>query len=269
MLKNHFDAIEKYIPALSKIQENTGHSIHKGAPREAFVKEFLQRHLGEQIAIGTGEIISADSKPSEPRNQFDLVIYRNDYPKIDFGGGINGFLVESVIATIEVKSTLRQEDLAQSIKAARNIKKLKRHIFPSISTRRQWKNVLSYVVAYNGPAKMKTVYDWINPIYLSEGIAYPSMDQTKSRVVNFPSLSIDGIFVLGKGFVIFHNSPINFLEEDVYNQNPEIKWEVADSSDGNLLLLFLILTFVSTNILDPTPYVKGFSMPDENITSGP
>jgi hypothetical protein len=224
MLKNHFDAIEKHLLASSQIQENTGHSLHKGAPREAFVKEFLQRHLSGQIAIGTGEIISADSKSGEPRNQLDLVIYRNDYPKINFDGGINGFLVESVIATIEVKSTLRRKDLKQSIKAARNIKKLKRHIYLSSSTVRQWKNVLSYVVAYNGPARMKTVYDWINPIYSSEGIAYPSMDPAKSRDVNFPSLSIDGIFVLGKGFVNFHNTPIGFLKKEVYDQNPEIMY---------------------------------------------
>ena len=40
MLKSHFDAIEEYLLALSKIQENTGHSLHKGTPSSLSEKSF-------------------------------------------------------------------------------------------------------------------------------------------------------------------------------------------------------------------------------------
>ena len=98
MLKSHMDAVESALVVISKIPDNSGHSLHKGTPREAFIREFLQSHLPENMAFGTGEIIDANSKPGQQRNQFDIVIYRKSYPKLDFGGGVNGFLIESVIA---------------------------------------------------------------------------------------------------------------------------------------------------------------------------
>ena len=106
MLKSHIDTMENHLLAISQIPANAGHPLHKGTPREAFIKEFLASHLGEGVAIGTGEIIDANSGPNERRNQIDIVIHKRDYPKLDFGGGISGFLVESVVAIIEVKSTL-------------------------------------------------------------------------------------------------------------------------------------------------------------------
>jgi hypothetical protein len=234
-------------------------------PREMFVREFLTGHLSEQISVGTGEIIDADSKPRESRNQFDNVVYRRDYPKIDFGGGINGFLVESVIATIEVKSTLRKEDLEHSIKAASNLKRLKKHLYLSSSTIHRQDNVLSYVVAYKCPSKMATVYNWINSTYSSLNMGYPSADKGQAKNSPIPSLSLDGIFVLGKGFILFRSARISFLSKETYDQNPKGKWEVVNIAEGNLFVLFLVLTLASTNVLNPMAYAKNLSVPDENV----
>ena len=83
MLKTHLDAIEKKLSAQAVIQESTGHNLHKGTPREFFIKEFLQSHLPENVSIGTGEIIDSSSRPAQKRNQFDIVIYNNNY-KLDW-----------------------------------------------------------------------------------------------------------------------------------------------------------------------------------------
>jgi hypothetical protein len=53
------DAREDALIAISRIPANSGHSLHKGTPREAFIREFLESHLPENVAIGTGEIIDA------------------------------------------------------------------------------------------------------------------------------------------------------------------------------------------------------------------
>ena len=82
MLKAHFDALEKVLLYKYKISANSGHTLHKGTPREAFIREFLQSHLSKRVAIGTGEIIDAQSQPNEARNQFDIVIYNNTTDKI-------------------------------------------------------------------------------------------------------------------------------------------------------------------------------------------
>jgi hypothetical protein len=87
LLKAHLEAVEQHLLAISRIPTNAGHMLHRGTPREAFVKEFLIGHLSARLAVGSGEIIDASSLPRKQRNQFDIIIYRADYPKIDFGGG--------------------------------------------------------------------------------------------------------------------------------------------------------------------------------------
>lgn len=82
MLKTHMEAIEKSLITTSKIPASSGHSLHKGTPREAFIKEYLESHLPSNVAIGTGEIIDANSKPGDKRNQYDIVIYKRSYPKL-------------------------------------------------------------------------------------------------------------------------------------------------------------------------------------------
>lgn len=91
MLKSHMDAVENHLVSIAKIPANSGHTLHRGTPREAFIKEFLEGHLSANVAIGTGEIIDSTSLPRAQRNQYDIVIYKKNYPKLDFGGGINGF----------------------------------------------------------------------------------------------------------------------------------------------------------------------------------
>jgi hypothetical protein len=163
MLKSHMDAKEVALLAISKIPANSGHALHKGTPREAFIKEFLVDHLPSNVNIGTGEIIDADSLPNQSRNQFDIVIYKRNYPKLDFGGGIPGFLIESVIATIEVKSTLTSQELENATKASNAAKQLSPNVVQSFRTGYIPPKILNYVVAYDGPASMKTVYGWDQP----------------------------------------------------------------------------------------------------------
>ena len=64
MLLAHMSAVEEQLLATSKIPANSGHSLHKGTPREAFIREFLEAHLPSTLAIGTGEIIDSDSSPN-------------------------------------------------------------------------------------------------------------------------------------------------------------------------------------------------------------
>ena len=81
MLKTHFDLVEKMLLATSEVVTTAGHNLHKGLPREAFVREFLREHLSNSVGLGTGEIIDAQSGPGEKRNQIDLVLYDRDLPE--------------------------------------------------------------------------------------------------------------------------------------------------------------------------------------------
>ena len=266
MLKAHMDAKEDALVAISKIPANSGHSLHKGTPREAFIREFLVSHLPENVAIGTGEIIDANSRPGAQRNQFDIVIYKNNYPKLDFGGGISGFLIESVIATVEVKSTLTQIDLEQAIRAARNAKSLTPNVTSSFTSGYIPPKVLNYVVAYDGPEQMHTVYNWIPQIHGTLGITTPDLPQDESKRMNVSSPSIDGVFVLKKGFLYFDNVPNGFANSKARGDFPKLKWVFTNTTSGNLLLLFIMLQSATANIegkwLNPIPYLASFQVPD-------
>ena len=223
MLKAHIDAVENSLLATSRIPANAGHSLHMGTPRESFIRQFLQSHLSERAAIGTGEIIDANSRPGQRRNQLDIVIYKRDFPRLDFGGGINGFLAESVVATIEIKSTLTKDELQAATLAARNVKALRSNVITSFTTGYHPPAVLNYVVAYDGPTHMQTVHGWLPDIANTTGVIYPTLPIEPSQRIATASTGLDAIFVLGRGFIHFGNSPIGFFSDAVLTQNADAK----------------------------------------------
>jgi hypothetical protein len=265
MLKSHMDAVEQQLLATSKIPANSGHSLHKGTPREAFIKEYLEAHLPSNVAIGTGEIIDANSTPGQSRNQYDIVIYKRSYPKLDFGGSISGFLIESVIATIEVKSILTQAEFGKAAKSAYNSKKLTPNTVSSFSTGYIPPRILNYVVAYDGPTSMSTVHGWINTEYQKIGIVPTALPQDSNERVSTPGEAIDAVFVLGKGFLYLDNLPFGFVSDINRQASPTLKWVFTDSVNGNLLWLFMLIQQATANIegkwLNAIPYLSRFTVP--------
>jgi hypothetical protein len=258
LLQDHLRAIEVTLLAQSRISANAGHPLHKGTPRENFLKNFLVDHLSERVAIGQGEIIDARTQTSEPRHQNDIIIYRRNFPRITFDHATSAYLAESVVATIEVKSTLAKDELVKAVRAAHDIKQLERHDHNILSAGYRPPSILSYVVAYDGPASMETVCSWLNPVHQELCLSYP-MISSQNRLTT-PSPSLDGIFVLGKGIVLFANSPFIFSAiEQLFQQNANVNWFFADTKSDNLMLLFLLLTNVTSNIgetyLDPFAYL--------------
>ena len=264
-------AVEAALLQTSKVPANAGHALHKGTPRESFIRQFLEEHLAENLAIGQGEIVSADSRPGEQRNQFDIVIYKKSYPKLSFGGGINAFLVESVVATIEVKSALTKDELRAAFRAARNIKVLRRE-----RGRAMWVGYLApaplnLVVAYDGPAQMKTVRNWILELHAEEGVALPQLPGDDAGRHGVAAASIDGVFLLGRGFVQFDNLPIHFVSAEARRDHPDMRYYVGSTADGTLLVFFVFLAFVAAGLIvessNLAPYLDGFQT-DVIIASG-
>lgn len=264
MLRRHFDYIERLLLAQSRVVADAGHPIHKGAPREYFIRSFLESHISGRAAFGTGEIIDADSEPSEDRNQIDIIIYSPDYPKLSLGGGIDVFIAESVIATIEVKSVLDEAGLKRSIKAANRVKQLKRNV-SALTAGYRPPGIVSYVVAYDGPANIDTVYGWLGKIHNEEQIAIPKLPLTRQGRAKVLCPSVDSVFLLGKGFLYFDNMFTGYTSNPIHEENPDAKWIYADSADGNVCLLSLFLTDVISSYLASiprlTPYLKASDVP--------
>jgi hypothetical protein len=131
--------------------------------------------------VGSGEIIDATSLPRQQRNQFDIVIFKADYPRIDLGGNLNAFLAESVVATIEVKSLLNQEDLETAIVSAGRAKALQRNLVTAFTSGYVPPGILSFVVAYDGPAQIVTVRNWVCSIEMDRGLNTSQLPRTRDE----------------------------------------------------------------------------------------
>lgn len=251
----HFENSERHLTELAKIPAITGHTLHKGTPREAFIRDFLGGHLGDNLGIGTGEIIDSKSDIGAMRHQHDIIIYDNSFPRIYIGGGISAFLVESVVATIEIKSILDEDGVLQTVKAGKEAKNL---CSTSGISRRP---IATYLLAYKGPAKMDTAFQWIVKAYASEKLMDPMLDRPPMRVLQ-ASAALDGVFILGTGACIFENG-IGFT--GAYgNAHNDKTWSIMDSHTGSLLMLFAMLLGLCQDgsmkdlRIDPLQYISTF-----------
>lgn len=95
------------------------HSGLKGSLREVFVRDLLEPLLPPQYIIGTGQIISAYGQTS---GQTDIVVCdRRVLPPLLFDRFQGIFPIETVLATIEVKSRIDATELEMAHKAAAKI----------------------------------------------------------------------------------------------------------------------------------------------------
>lgn len=181
LLESHFDAIEQLLLAQSNIAQNAGHNNLKGGPREWFIREFLADNLPSILEIGQGEIIDQNSEPNPSRengrNQVDAVIYSSHFPKLKYSINDFAFLIEGVLATIEVKSVLNRDDFMKACIASGRHKSMGRGSFLN-----------SYLITYKCDTTWETISDWL--------ISVPKESKTSI------DKCIDIVVILGKGIII-------------------------------------------------------------------
>lgn len=225
------------------IAESLGHTVNKGTAREIFMKNFLTEHLSEKISVGSGEVISVNSKPGEFRNQLDIIIFKKEFPRIKIVSAIDIFLAESVVATIEVKSTLTKSELKKAIKSIKNIKQFHHSHPPRMSSGYIPKKILCFIVAYNCKQKLVNVEKWLKEIEKDENITQNSnINPTHGRIWG-ESNGVDGIFILGKGSVIYNNY---HLKHNAAIETNNL-YLTSEQETGSLLKIFLLLTDVISN----------------------
>ncbi|MBN1372090.1 MAG: hypothetical protein JW987_09110, partial [Anaerolineaceae bacterium] len=230
MLVSYLNAIEKVLLAKSDVASKAGHPNLRGGPREWFVEEFLLNHLPSLWELGQGEIISSDSAPNPStnmyRNQNDLVIYRRDYPKISYSPKDKAYLIEGVVATLEIKSKLNSTEFSETNEASQRHKNL-------ISEGRSGLGLqcgdniwvpsrhISYVIAYDGPKEMSTIANWLPTQTKELGVA--------------PDLLVDMVVVLGKGVVWRIDA---FPAYEIPDRPENHNWAYIQQQENNIYALF-------------------------------
>ncbi len=133
---------------LSRIVEEVPHAGLRGQYRESFLARALRPWLPRGIELGTGTIV--DEKDSKREvNEDDIIIYAPDLlPAILPLAERNIFLLDAVLAHIEIKSTLSSDELEKAVKGAISVDGL-------VSSYRG-KREIHAVFAYNSTAAIRS-----------------------------------------------------------------------------------------------------------------
>ncbi|MYM95266.1 DUF6602 domain-containing protein [Duganella vulcania] len=261
LFNDHFSYVEELLLARAKVQQTSGHNLHKGTPREAFIADFLAGHIGEGIGIGTGEVIDARSQSGKIRNQMDVVLYDERIPRFDMGADISLFPIEGVKATIEVKSILQEKDIKQACEAAERISALD----PQWPEGQEQPRVpRRFLVAYSSAVTLDTIFEWLVKYYKAAEIVRPDMKRIGLReavgadhpgvLPHLRSSTLDGIFVFGKGAILFPSFSFALNQQPLaaprgIHGTQLIQWHMVSGGTGALHLFFLALM---ESILDNT-----------------
>lgn len=146
-----------------------------------------------------------------------------------------------------MKSTLSKDGLLQAVDTAKRIKQLERNLDFNISVGYVQQSPLCYLVAYDGPASLHTVYNWLVEVNQQLGVVPETiLLSNKNTKISTINPGLDGIFILGTGFIHFYNAPVSMLNMDHFAKHPNHHWVVMEQSEGNLLPLFLNITKVAS-----------------------
>lgn len=108
-LYQHLRAVAEELACAHRVSSAYGNSTGKGDMREAAFHEWLKEFLPATLAVSKGEIIDSTGRRSR---EFDCIIHLPScVPRIFGRAGRRIVPVEEVLLVLEVKSTLRAEDV--------------------------------------------------------------------------------------------------------------------------------------------------------------
>lgn len=179
---------------------NVKHTGSKGRAREEALLEFFRLRLPERFSVVEGEAVDSSGHTSP---QMDLMFYDRS---VNFALSADASYVlpaEALLATIEVKSELNTDEIAKSVKAARELRKLKpfgRALAGSDVGKASAENCRYFhcIFAY----KTNLTTDWMNAEYtrLSNACGNEHL--------------IDLVYVLDKGLVHLTSDMVRPEDED-------------------------------------------------------
>ena len=254
LFSSHFERVRRRLEAEGKAAQSFHHGLNRGLIREAFIREFLSENISEFWGVGTGEIFSQELRDREARNQVDVVIHNKRYPKLPLAAGIDLFFVETVSSFIEIKSHLTKDDVKQAAVATKRIKALANFEPQRLNPTGMVKNPRPYafIFAYEGPAKIETVLRWMKDISADGDYGLDRLRECNPENRGFFGHSfIDGIFVLGKGFVAVDSLPFESQVAQAIQDGLEIPPSAIwiHGSERELEMLWLLISTLNEKLL--------------------
>lgn len=264
LIQVHFERVAQRLKAEGAAAQSFDHGTNRGQLREAFVRELLSNSTSPWTGIGTGEIIHAGSSLDEGRNQIDVVVHSNRYPRVSLAAGIDLFFGETVSSFVEIKSCLTKTHIKDAARTTRTIQS-------NISLKSQRFNPTgmvdrprpySFVFAYDGPSRISTVLKWMKEASTEDDYGLDELRKTPGENRQYFGHSfVDGVFVLGRGYVHLDVMPFVSALQSLSSRGTEVSldhiWISQDKDE--LLMLWILINELSEkhlwNNVDLTQYV--------------
>lgn len=257
MLLAHLQAVEDALiaraPALSSPEQR----------RQAFVQSFAEPMFGGELRLRHGAVVGRDGLRDADHPVFDLLFCPWDGPALALADGTPAWLAETVVATVTLCPVLDEAAMAEAARLAAAAKRLDRSGLrggddPAPPLR-------SYLVALDGPADMQQVHIWLKLAYRRHGISEADLPSSLAERLPVASPALDGVFVLGRGFLNFDNVEVGFITDEARADTVGMCWAVATHERGALVSLWLQIHQAATAMagrrLDARSASAGFAVP--------
>lgn len=255
MLKDKISKVENQMrEALAEVRETFKHSGNKGTNTEDIFGQFIRQYLPRRLEIGNGEIIDSFGNRS---GQVDIVIVNEDHPFTFTRNKPGLFFIEGILAVGEVKTTLTTRELENTLKNALLYKKLK-------TTHGKG------TIVHANESDLKRFYEH-PPFFLFCYESQLSLTTIQTNIEKFigkntidPLKTIDGIFVLDKGWLINFGDGKGALKFKTPEGKLIDSWVIKESDT----VLFDLFGYISTTMLKEIrfePILANYLFPKEQI----
>lgn len=260
MLLQHLNGVEERLRALAR------DAVTPAALRQAFAGQFVEPMFGAEWRVDAGRLVGRLGEPGAAPAVFDLLLCQRSGPRLQQADGGVACFAESALAAITLVPTLDEASLVAAVRTARAAKLLDR---TALRPHRpgeagQPPPLRCHLVAFDGPPDMPLVHQWLKRAYREQAIDEPDLPPTGDERCQWASPALDGVFVLGRGFLNFDNLPFGFITDEVRAATFGLCWAIASSERHGLLALWLQLEQAAAAFsgwrLDPAAFVNGFEV---------
>jgi len=235
MIKEIINTVEKQMQdSLAEVRKTFRHSGNKGANIEDIFAKFIRQYLPRKCEIGNGEIIDSIGNRS---GQIDIIIVNDDHPFTFTQNKPGLFFIEGVMGIGEIKTILTSSELTNSLNNSILYRKLKiKHSKGSFiqatesDLKRYYEHPPFFLFAFESQISLNTIKQNIDDF-----ITNNRLDQTDS---------IDGIFVLDKGWLINFGDGKGTFKFKTSLEESASGWIIHESKT----LLFDLLCYLSATM---------------------
>lgn len=253
MILTHLQTLESQLVA----------RLRGAAPAElakAVLNGFAEPMFGGTARLRPGAVVGLASLPDDAAPRFDLVMSTWDAPTLALADGSAAWLTDSVLAGIQLVPQIDEDAMAAAVCTAAAAKALQRRAVGPVAP-----PLRCYLLAADGPANMLHTHAMLKLAYRRQGVTEADMPETGAERCRVGSPALDGVFVLGQGFLNFDNMPFGLLTDEARALAFGACWAVATSPDGSLVSLWLQLQqavdAMAGHHLDLAACAEGFAVP--------